>query len=94
MEAGKAGGVVGPGGGGTATSEGVLANFFNSLLSKKTGQPGSMPPGVGGGPPGGVPGGSPGSLGSQQIKSPGGEDCKCLDRRVLPLLLLTYLRAT
>ena len=75
MEAGKAGGVVGPGG--TATSEGVLANFFNSLLSKKTGQPGSMPPGVGGGgSPGGGPGGSPGSLGSQQIKSPGGEDCK------------------
>jgi len=29
---------VGPGGN---TSEGVLANFFNSLLSKKTGQPGS-----------------------------------------------------
>uniref|UniRef100_A0A7M4EAE4 Dynein light intermediate chain n=1 Tax=Crocodylus porosus TaxID=8502 RepID=A0A7M4EAE4_CROPO len=34
-----------------ATSEGVLANFFNSLLSKKTGSPGS--PGVGGGSPGG-----------------------------------------
>ena len=29
---------VGPG---ANTSEGVLANFFNSLLSKKTGQPGS-----------------------------------------------------
>merc|ERR1711874_122498 len=29
---------VGPGGN---TSEGVLANFFNSLFSKKTGQPGS-----------------------------------------------------
>ncbi|KFO30916.1 Cytoplasmic dynein 1 light intermediate chain 1 [Fukomys damarensis] len=33
-----------------ATSEGVLANFFNSLLSKKTGSPGG--PGVGGGSPG------------------------------------------
>ena len=32
-------GSVGPGGGNT--SEGVLANFFNSLLSKKTGQPGT-----------------------------------------------------
>ena len=30
---------VGPGG--ANTSEGVLANFFNSLLSKKTAQPGS-----------------------------------------------------
>lgn len=34
-----------------ATSEGVLANFFNSLLSKKTGSPGG--PGVGSGSPGG-----------------------------------------
>lgn len=34
MEPGK----VGPGG--ANTSEGVLANFFNSLLSKKTGQAG------------------------------------------------------
>ncbi|KAG8521608.1 Cytoplasmic dynein 1 light intermediate chain 1, partial [Galemys pyrenaicus] len=33
-----------------ATSEGVLANFFNSLLSKKTGSPGG--PGVGSGSPG------------------------------------------
>lgn len=43
-----------------ATSEGVLANFFNSLLTKKTGSPGG--PG-GGGSPGGVggPGGSGGS---------------------------------
>ena len=40
MEAGKPG-VVGPGG--AATSEGVLANFFNSLLSKKTGQAAGMP---------------------------------------------------
>uniref|UniRef100_F7DBE9 Dynein light intermediate chain n=3 Tax=Equus TaxID=9789 RepID=F7DBE9_HORSE len=40
-----------------ATSEGVLANFFNSLLSKKTGSPGG--PGVGGGSPGsGAAGGS------------------------------------
>lgn len=43
-----------------ATSEGVLANFFNSLLSKKTGSPGS--PGVGGGSPGG--GGGTGGAGS------------------------------
>ncbi|KAK7816856.1 hypothetical protein U0070_021653 [Myodes glareolus] len=41
-----------------ATSEGVLANFFNSLLSKKTGSPGG--PGVGGSPGGGATGGSPG----------------------------------
>lgn len=34
-------GPVGVGPGGANTSEGVLANFFNSLLSKKTGQPGS-----------------------------------------------------
>ena len=33
MEPGKAGVP-----GGATTSEGVLANFFNSLLSKKTGQ--------------------------------------------------------
>ncbi|OBS81588.1 hypothetical protein A6R68_20213, partial [Neotoma lepida] len=41
-----------------ATSEGVLANFFNSLLSKKTGSPGG--PGVGGSPGGGAAGGSTG----------------------------------
>uniref|UniRef100_A0A7N9CFV0 Dynein light intermediate chain n=1 Tax=Macaca fascicularis TaxID=9541 RepID=A0A7N9CFV0_MACFA len=42
-----------------ATSEGVLANFFNSLLSKKTGSPGG--PGVSGGSPaGGAGGGSSG----------------------------------
>lgn len=42
-----------------ATSEGVLANFFNSLLSKKTGSPGG--PGVGGSSPGaGAGGGSSG----------------------------------
>ncbi|XP_006851650.1 PREDICTED: cytoplasmic dynein 1 light intermediate chain 1 isoform X2 [Chrysochloris asiatica] len=40
-----------------ATSEGVLANFFNSLLSKKTGSPGG--PG-GGSPGGGAAGGSSG----------------------------------
>ena len=45
--------------GAATTSEGVLANFFNSLLSKKTGglaggQPGPVGPGAspGGGPPG------------------------------------------
>ncbi|XP_004634287.1 cytoplasmic dynein 1 light intermediate chain 1 [Octodon degus] len=42
-----------------ATSEGVLANFFNSLLSKKTGCPGG--PGAGGGSPGvGAAGGGSG----------------------------------
>ena len=35
--------------GAATTSEGVLANFFNSLLSKKTG-------GVAGGQPGSLPG--------------------------------------
>lgn len=34
-------GNTGVGGPGANTSEGVLANFFNSLLSKKTGQPGT-----------------------------------------------------
>lgn len=38
-----------------ATSEGVLANFFNSLLSKKTGSPGGP-----GSPGGGAGGGSSG----------------------------------
>ncbi|KFQ52743.1 Cytoplasmic dynein 1 light intermediate chain 1, partial [Pelecanus crispus] len=42
-----------------ATSEGVLANFFNSLLSKKTGSPGG--PGSVGGSPGGGGTGSAGS---------------------------------
>ncbi|XP_027728055.1 cytoplasmic dynein 1 light intermediate chain 1 [Vombatus ursinus] len=42
-----------------ATSEGVLANFFNSLLSKKTGSPGG--PGVGSSSPGGGGGGGGGS---------------------------------
>nr|XP_020655139.1 cytoplasmic dynein 1 light intermediate chain 1 [Pogona vitticeps] len=53
-----------------ATSEGVLANFFNSLLSKKTGSPGG-PPGVGS--PGGVGGtGSSGSSNlSPSVKKPG-----------------------
>ncbi|XP_055413209.1 cytoplasmic dynein 1 light intermediate chain 1 isoform X2 [Bubalus kerabau] len=49
-----------------ATSEGVLANFFNSLLSKKTGSPGG--PGVGGGPGGGAAGGG-GGLPSSAKKS-------------------------
>ncbi|XP_068838095.1 cytoplasmic dynein 1 light intermediate chain 1 isoform X5 [Capricornis sumatraensis] len=50
-----------------ATSEGVLANFFNSLLSKKTGSPGG--PGVGGGSPGGGAAGGGGSLPSSAKKS-------------------------
>lgn len=52
---------LGPGG--VNSSEGVLASFFNSLLSKKTGQ-GGGPVGVAGGPAsmgaGGVPGKLPG----------------------------------
>ncbi len=45
MDAGKPGVSVGAGGAGGAAAEGVLASFFNSLLSKKTvqgvpGQPG------------------------------------------------------
>ena len=58
-------------GGAAATSEGVLANFFNSLLSKKTGGAGGAP----GAPPG--PGGSPGGggmgpNGQTMVASPGG----------------------
>lgn len=64
MEPGKPG-VVGPGG--AATSEGVLANFFNSLLSKKTGQ--------------GGPGGSPGQPGAQINSPPGKEDYKAAAMR-------------
>lgn len=40
---------------GAAANEGVLANFFNSLLSKKTGSPGSPGTGAAGA-------GSPGSV--------------------------------
>ena len=43
---------------GANTSEGVLANFFNSLLSKKTGAGGVSPAGPGL-PPGARPGASP-----------------------------------
>uniref|UniRef100_A0A4W2BSD3 Dynein light intermediate chain n=2 Tax=Bos TaxID=9903 RepID=A0A4W2BSD3_BOBOX len=50
-----------------ATSEGVLANFFNSLLSKKTGSPGG--PGVGGGSPGGGAAGGGGGLPPSAKKS-------------------------
>uniref|UniRef100_A0A8C9W408 Dynein light intermediate chain n=1 Tax=Scleropages formosus TaxID=113540 RepID=A0A8C9W408_SCLFO len=39
---------------GAAANEGVLANFFNSLLSKKTGSPGSPGAAVGGGGGGGT----------------------------------------
>lgn len=51
-----------------ATSEGVLANFFNSLLSKKTGSPGG-PGGVGGSPGGGGSGGAGSSLPPSAKKS-------------------------
>ena len=47
------------------TSEGVLANFFNSLLSKKTGGGGGTP-GAGGAPAPGTRGGG----------SPQPDDCK------------------
>lgn len=63
VKPGPGGVAVGPGGG---AAEGVLASFFNSLLSKKTVQGGP-------GGPGGSPGGPPGA----QIKSPvPGEDCE------------------
>ncbi|NWH59244.1 DC1L1 protein, partial [Geococcyx californianus] len=48
-----------------ATSEGVLANFFNSLLSKKTGSPG----GPGGSPGGGGTGGAGSNLPPSAKKS-------------------------
>lgn len=51
-----------------ATSEGVLANFFNSLLSKKTGSPGG-PGGVGGSPGGGGTGGAGSNLPASAKKS-------------------------
>uniref|UniRef100_A0A5F9C5A3 Dynein light intermediate chain n=1 Tax=Oryctolagus cuniculus TaxID=9986 RepID=A0A5F9C5A3_RABIT len=50
-----------------ATSEGVLANFFNSLLSKKTGSPGG--PGVGSGSPGGGAGSGSSGLPASAKKS-------------------------
>ena len=52
---------------GATTSEGVLANFFNSLLSKKTGA---------GGAPGGSPGGAGTSPGTRGGGSPQPDDCK------------------
>jgi len=52
--------------GAATTSEGVLANFFNSLLSKKTG-------GLAGGQPGPVVGLSPGA-GPSAVKPSGGAD--------------------
>lgn len=39
--------IKGPAGAGAATSEGVLANFFNSLLNKKTGAAAGTPQGRG-----------------------------------------------
>ena len=67
MDASKVGG--GPGGA-AATSEGVLANFFNSLLSKKTGGAGGVPGSPG--QPGGSPGGGMGPNGQIMAASPGG----------------------
>ena len=62
---------------GAATSEGVLANFFNSLLSKKTGGGGMA---GGAGQPGSLPGLPPGpaaaAAGSPKTASPGPDDCK------------------
>ena len=58
-------------GGAAATSEGVLANFFNSLLSKKTGGAGGAP-GAPGGPGGSPGGGGMGPNGQIMTASPGG----------------------
>ena len=72
VDASKVGG--GPGGA-AATSEGVLANFFNSLLSKKTGGAAGGAPGGPGGSPGGGGGGGVGSMGPNgqiMVSSPGG----------------------
>ena len=49
---------------GAAANEGVLANFFNSLLSKKTGSPGSPGTGAAGA-------GSPGSVKKTGMASSG-----------------------
>lgn len=51
-----------------ATSEGVLANFFNSLLSKKTGSPGG-PSNIGSPGVGGTGSGSNGNLPPSAKKS-------------------------
>ena len=70
--------------GAATTSEGVLANFFNSLLSKKTG-------GLAGGQPGPVgpgPAAGPGPVGG--VKPPGGgDDCEyqCVHSVVVTRLL-------
>ena len=53
--------------GAATTSEGVLANFFNSLLSKKTG-------GVGAGQPGAAPG--PATTPGVKMGQPSSDDCK------------------
>ena len=56
--------------GAATTSEGVLANFFNSLLSKKTG-------GLAGGQPGPVGAGPPAGPGPGGVKPPvGADDCE------------------
>ena len=56
--------------GAATTSEGVLANFFNSLLSKKTG-------GLAGGQPGPVGAGPSPGPGPGGVKPPGGaDDCE------------------
>lgn len=57
---------------GANTSEGVLANFFNSLLSKKTGAGGGVSPGGG---PGSLPPGPGGRSGG----SPQPDDCKYMN---------------
>ena len=54
--------------GAATTSEGVLANFFNSLLSKKTG-------GVAGGQPGSLPGPAT-PPGPGKMATPGSDDCE------------------
>ena len=60
---------------GANTSEGVLANFFNSLLSKKTG--GGVGGGVGASPgSAGLAGASPGA---RSGVSPQPDECKCVE---------------
>jgi len=76
MDAGKAGvpgaGAAGPGG----AAEGVLASFFNSLLSKKGAQ-GSPTAGVGAATPaGGSPALANNAASAGKTAGGGGDDCK------------------
>ena len=72
--------------GAATTSEGVLANFFNSLLSKKTG-------GLAGGQPGPVGAGPAAGPGPGGVKPPvGADDCEyCSVSVLLPSWLHGYM---